>query len=224
MLIDQQGGRRSGRGGFLLAAVVGGLLVLLVSGGIDSLLPSFSNPFREETVDRTGPTLLQALEDLSEYRAAEGQFQVVVDVEDDTRFVPSVLKGERTTFLATGSVAASVDFSGLDADAIDVSADGGAVRVVLPRAVLSEPTVDPESSYVVDRDRGLLDRVGGAFSDDPTSERELYLVAEERLAEAAGEADLVARAEQNTELMLTTMLESLGYEQVTVTFEDDPRL
>lgn len=224
MLIDQQGGRRSRRGGLVIAAVAGGLVVLLVSGGLSGLLPSFPNLFREETIDRTGPTLLQALEDLSEYRAAEGQFQVVIDVEDDTQFVPSVLLGERTTFLATGSVAASVDFSGLDADAIEVSADGRTVRVVLPRAVLSEPTVDPESSYVVDRDRGLLDRVGGALSDDGSSDRELYVLAEERLAEAAGDADLVARAEQNTEQMLTTMLESLGYEEVTVTFEDDPRL
>lgn len=203
---------------------MGALLVVALSGGIWGLLPSFSNPFGEETVDRSQPALLKALEDLSEYRAAEGTFQVVIDVEKDTRFVPSIIKGERTSFLATGSVAASVDFSGLADDAIVVSDDGKSVRITLPRAVLSDPTVDPEGSYVLDRDRGVLDRIGSAFSDSPTSERDLYLLAGDKLAAAASEADLVQRAESNTEAMLEAMLESLGFEQVTIVFADDARL
>ena len=215
--------RGGGGGRLLLGVVIGVLAVLAVTGGITGLLPSFSNPFSSEETDRSQPALLQALEDLSEYRAAEGQFQVVIDVEDSTRFVPSILRGERTTFLALGTVGASVDFSALDEDAIVVSDDGNSVRVTLPRAVLSDPTIDPEGSYVLDRDRGLLDRVGSAFSDSPTTERELYLLAEDKLAVAASEADLVDRAEQNTEAVLQTMLEALGFEQVTVSFVDDPR-
>lgn len=223
-MLSQPAARRAGSGRLIVAALVGGLLVLAVSGGIAGLLPSISNPFSSETTDRSQPVLLQALEDLTEYRAAEGTFQVVVDVEESTRFVPSIIRGERTSFLATGSVAASVDFSGLGEDAVVVSDDGKSVRITLPRAVLSDPTVDPEGSYVLDRDRGVLDRIGSAFSDSPTSERELYLLAEEKLAVAATEADLVDRAESNTEDMLEAMLESLGFEQVTITFADDARL
>lgn len=214
---------RAGAGRLLVAAVVGGLAVVALSGGLRDLLPSFANPFREETVDRTQPTLLRALEDLSEYRAAQGTFQVVIDVEDDTRFIPSVIKGERTTFLATGTVAASVDFASLDGRAVTVSEDGTTVRVALPRAVLSDPTVDPEGSYVLDRDRGILDRVGSAISEDMSSERELYLLAEDELEAAAAEADLVARAEENTVDMLESLIGSLGYDRVLVTFADDPR-
>lgn len=223
-MLTQPAARRAGSARLLVAALVGGLVVFAIGRGISGLLPSLSNPFSEETVDRSQPTLLRALADLSEYRAAEGQFQVVLDVEEDTRFIPSVLKGERTTFLATGAVAASVDFTGLGDESIRVSEDGRSVSVTLPHAVLSEPTVDPEGSYVIDRDRGILDRVGSAFSDSPTSERELYLLAEEKLAAAATEADLVDRAEGNTEAMLETMLGSLGFERVTVVFADDPRL
>lgn len=222
-MLNEPAARRGGGGRLAVAALVGALAVLAIGGGISGLLPSLSNPFREETVDRSQPALLQALADLSEYRAAEGQFQVVLDVEEDARFLPSILKGERTTFLATGTVAASVDFSGLDEENIRVSEDGTSVSVTLPRAVLSDPTVDPEGSYVLDRDRGILDRVGGALSDNPTSERELYLLSEDKLAAAAAEADLVARAEANTEAMLETLLESLGFERVDVVFADDAR-
>ncbi len=203
------------------------MVVLLLGVGVTKLgdlLPSFGNPFATDSVDRSQPALLEAIEDLSEYRAATGQFQVIMDVEDDTRFVPSFIRGERTVFLAGGTVDASVDFAGLATDAIEVSDDGTSVTVRLPPARLSQPRIDPERSYVVDRERGLLDRAGSVFSDNPTSERDLYLLAEEKLSAAAAEADLVERAEANTRTMLESMLGSLGYSEVTVIFEDDPAL
>ncbi len=207
-------------------AVLGLVVVVLAVGFVrlGNLLPSFGNPFSSDTVDRTQPSLLQAIEDLSEYRAATGQFQVILDVEDDTRFVPSFIKGERTVFLAGGTVDASVDFSGLGEGAIDVSEDGQAVTVHLPHARLSEPRIDPERSYVVNRQRGLLDRAGSVFSDSPTGERDLYVLAQEKLAAAAADAALVERAEGNTRGMLESMLGSLGFRQVIVTFDDSKAL
>ncbi len=211
--------RRDGGAWARLVVVV--VVVLLAGAWLSDLLPSFGNPFGSDTVDRSQPTLLQALDDLSEYRAAVGQFQVIVDVEEDSRFLPSLVSGERTVFLAGGNVAASVDFSGLDEDAIDVSDDGSSVRVTLPHARLADPVVEPERSYVVNRERGLLDRLGSIVSDDPTSERDLYLLAADKLEVAAADAGLVERAEENTEKMLETLLGSLGYEHVTVVFSDD---
>ena len=212
--------RRSG----LALATLALVAVVLVVGltRVAGLLPSFGNPFASETVDRSQPTLLQAIEDLSEYHAATGQFQVILDVEDDTRFVPSFLRGERTVFLAGGTVDASVNFTGLGEGAISVSDDGRSATVRLPRARLSEPRVDPERSYVVSRERGLLDRAASVFSDSPTGERDLYLRAEDRLSTAAAEAGLVERAEANTRAMLESMLVSLGFEEVAVTFGGGP--
>lgn len=204
------------------------LVVLVLGWGVTRLagfipsFPSFANPFAGETVDRSQPALLQAIEDLAEYRAATGQFQVVIDVEDDTRFVPSFIRGERTVFLAGGTVDAFVDFAGLAEGAIDVSDDGSSVTVRLPPARLSEPRIDPERSYVVSRERGLLDRAGSAFADNPTGERELYLAAEGKLSAAAREAALVDRAEANTRAMLESMLSSLGFDDVTVVFGGGP--
>ena len=70
------------------------------------------------------------------------------------------------------------------------------------------------------RERGLLDRLGSVLSDNPTSERELYRLAQAKMQAAAASSDLAARAEQNTRAMLESMLRSLGYTQVTVTFRD----
>ena len=177
------------------------------------------NPFRSETVVRDHAAVLESLEDLSEYHAATGEYQVVIDIEDRTRYVPSFLKGERTTFLAQGSVDAMVDLGGLDAESVIV-ADDGSVTVLLPRATLDDPVVDHDASEVLDRDRGVLDRVSGAFADSPTSERELYLEAESRLDEAAARSELLDRAEENTAAMVKRLLRAAGFEQIRVVFTE----
>jgi Protein of unknown function (DUF4230) len=178
----------------------------------------YANPFRQERVDRTGPAVLMAIEDLSEYRAATGHFEVIVDLEEDSTYLPSFIRGERTLFVAAGSVDATVDFSGLREDAVEVSPNRQAVTLTLPSATLSDAVVDPEASHVFDRQRGLVDRLEGLFSDAPTTERDLYLLAEQRLQEAAAETELAATAERNTSLMLDGLLRSLGFTDVTVRF------
>jgi Protein of unknown function (DUF4230) len=208
----------------LLAGVVVLLAVLLAVSRLTDLRlwPSLPNPFASREVDRSQPVLLKTIEDLRVYKAATGNFQVLVDLEQGARGVPLAIKGERTLFVAAGSVDAEVDFSTIGRGAIEVSADGRSVRVTLPRAHLTRARIDPDRSYVFARQRGLLDRLGSVLSDNPTSERRLYQLAEDRLAAAAAESGLVERAEQNTRAMLQSMLRSLGYREVTVTFRDPP--
>jgi hypothetical protein len=213
--------RRSRLATLALAGVVL-VAVLAVAGRLGGLFPSLPNPFGTKTVDRSQPALLQSLADLSEYHAATGNFQVIVDTEKDARFVPSFVRGERTVYVAGGSVDAVVDFSQLDERSVQVSPDRTAVSIVLPAPTLAEPTVDPKQSRVVSRDRGVLDRIGSAFSDNPGGEHSLVLAAQQKMQEAAGQSDLQRRAEDNTRRMLEGLMRSLGYTSVTVTFSPSP--
>ena len=216
----RQGRRPRGRAAARLggAALVAVLVVIGADRALDSL-PSVDNPLQEQVIDRQRPALVLALADLSDYHAAKGTFQVVVDLEKDTPYVPGFVKGERTTYLAVGTVDGVVDFRGLGPDA--VTAEGESVVITLPAPTLAEADVDLERSRVVARDRGVLDRIGGALSDNPTSEREVALIAERRLDDAAAESDLLSRAEDNTRSMLTGLARSFGYTDVTVRFEGD---
>jgi hypothetical protein len=212
---------RRGLGSVLLAAAAVVALLLV----IPALIPSL-NPFKEETRDRSQPVLLKSLENLSEYRAASANMQVVVDVEQDTRLLPSWIKGERTLFVAAGTVDAAVDFGGLskDPEAVKVSGDRRSVTIVLPPPQLTEPRIDPDRSRVYDRDRGILDRVDDALSDRPGDEQPLYQLAETKLAEAAAaDPELLRTAEANTRSMLEGMLRGLGFERVTIEFRQ-PRV
>ena len=201
-----------------------GLVVLfgfLVVGWVKDLVPDFANPFKETTVDRTGPAVLRSVRNLHDFRAASGHFQVIVDVERDTRFVPSAIKGERVLFVAVGSVDAGVDFTGLGEDAVDVSGDRRSVTLELPHATFRDPELDFDRSYVYDRDRGAVDRLQSLFGSDPGDDSELYRLAEARLAEAARNGSgLLARAEQNTRLMLEGLLRALGFTKVEIVFAE----
>ena len=191
----------------------------LVSGffGLPSWL-SLKNPFIERRVERAHPAILDELISVSEYTAAAGTFSVLVDVERDVRFMPAVLAGERAKMLAVGSVEAVVDLTGIYECDIKIGATRRDVTVTLPQPGLSDVMIDHSATEVIDRDRGVLDRIGGMFTDSPTTDRDLLIAAERQLADAASTSQLLTMGEDNTRTMLDELLGDLGYDDVTVVF------
>ena len=198
------------------------LVILALVGGfmwVRGALPELDNPFAETRVDRTQPPVLVALRDVGDFHAAAGDFQVVVDLENDTK-LPSEVLGTRTLFVARGSVDAGVDLSRLGEDAVRLSDDGRAVTVTLPHARLYDAELDLDGSYTYERDEGVLNRIGGLFGGGDEYEREAMLAAEAKLDESArANGELVRRAEENTAAMIESLVRSLGVERVAVRFE-----
>jgi hypothetical protein len=176
------------------------------------------NPFTTETQDRSAPPVLLELRNLADFHAAQAQFEVTLDIEDDVQWVPSFLAGERVQFIAVGTVDAVVDFRALDAQSVVVDEDTDTVTVSLGAVRLERPVLDMEQSHVMNRDRGLINRLGGIFNDNPTSETRLFREAEEKIADSARQTELVERAQENVTLSLTALIRALGYENVVVEF------
>ncbi|MFD9614427.1 DUF4230 domain-containing protein [Streptomyces sp. NPDC004288] len=174
--------------------------------------------FGTQVKDRSGPAVLKSVQDLSRYEGAAGTYQVVVDLENDARFLPDAIRGTRTLYVANGSVGAYVELGGLGDGAVTVDADRTEATLRLPHAKLAAPALDPERSYAVSKQRGLLDRLGDLFSDNPASEQAVNVLAARRISDAARESGLTARAERNTTEMLQKLLRGLGFERVTVTY------
>jgi hypothetical protein len=208
--------RDAGRGGgFVLAlAAVGLTAMMLLAGKMFGFID-----FGTTEIDRSQPPLLVQLSNLSEYRAATSNFELVVDLEKDVKFLPDFVAGERSVMVAAGTVDAKVDFSGLTEQNIIVSDDRKSVMVHLPAPVLADPRVDNDRTQVVARQRGVLTRIGGVFSDQPVNDQKLYVIAEEKLRVAAEESQLRDLAQKNTQAMLEGLLRSLGFENITVVFD-----
>ncbi len=144
-----------------------------------------------------------------------GTFQQVLEIEDDVPWVPALIAGRETTFIAVGTVSAYVDLSGLIEDDLIVSDDGKSVKVRLPEPQLEKPNLDQKLSYVINQDRGALDRVADAI--ELPEQSQYYQDAEAKIAAAAEESQLRDQAAANTEAMLTGMFDALD---IQVTFLD----
>jgi hypothetical protein len=183
-----------------------------------NLIPKLRNPFATETTDRSGPVLLQSIQDLSRYVGAQGNFQVLVDLQENKRFIPDIFFNERTLFVGVGTVDAYVDFGGIGEESVVISPDGKSVDIKLPAAQLEKPSLDVDKSYVFAQERGLVNAIGDLVGTDPNKEAQLYQLAEDKIAQAAETSELRARAQTNTQLMLESLVRGLGFERVTVTF------
>lgn len=199
------------------AASVAALFVLYLIGSAVHLFPQLRNPFGETTTERSQPVVLKSIVDLSKYEAASGNFQVVVDVSS-SGILPSFLEGSDTMFIGVGSENAYVDFSHLKGDAVQVSQDRLSATLTLPHAQLDPAVLDVKESYVFAQQQGLFTRLNSFLSGNPNSQQAVYELAQKKIEQAAASSAVKADAERNTRTMLVSLLQSLGFKTVTVTF------
>ncbi|GGS77888.1 DUF4230 domain-containing protein [Streptomyces violaceus] len=203
------------------AKVVGALVLVLVvffAGIRLSVIPGLKDLFGTDTHDRSGPALLKSIQDISRYDAASGNFQVVVDLEKDARFLPDAIRGTRTLYVGAGTVDAYVDLGKVGENDVRVNGDRTSATLRLPHAQLGKPALDPDRSYAVSKQRGLFDRLGDLFSDNPNGEQAVQKLAVRHIGDAAKESELTARAEKNATGMLEGLLRSLGFKEVRVSY------
>ncbi|KOV96918.1 hypothetical protein ADK65_27180 [Streptomyces sp. NRRL B-1140] len=194
------------------------LLVVFFAGLRLSVIPGLKDLFGTETQDRSGPALLKSIQDISRYDAASGNFQVVVDLEKDAKLLPDAIRGTRTLYVGAGTVDAYVDLGKVGENDVRVNDDRTSATLRLPHAQLGKPALDPDRSYAVSKQRGLFDRLGDLFSDNPNGEQAVQKLAVRHIGDAAKESELTARAEANTTGMLEGLLRSLGFKEVRVSY------
>jgi hypothetical protein len=210
--------RQIGRLATLVAVIAAAVIAILLVLSTVHLLPQFRNPFAETTVDRSSPVVLKSISALSRYEAASGSFQVVVNLDQRTSWLPMFIEGTQTLFVGQGTDIAFVDFSKLKGSAIKVSHNRTQVAITVPRARLEPAVLNVQRSYVFAQQQGLLNRIGNFFSGNPNSQHQVYVLAQKKIQSAAQHSELLIQAQRNTRTMLIGLMHSLGFHQVTVTF------
>ncbi|MGH3417853.1 MAG: DUF4230 domain-containing protein, partial [Actinocrinis sp.] len=72
--------------------------------------------------------------------------------------------------------------------------------------------------YIFAQQQGLFTRLNSFLSGNPNSQQAVYELAQKDIEQAAAKSAVKADAERNTKAMLVSLLQSLGFKTVTVTF------
>lgn len=150
-------------------------------------------------------TIIREVQSLARLETIQYSVEKVITAELN-QGVLGPLFGDRLLFVAHGYVIAGVDLAALDTQ--DLLLEGGVLYVTLPEAEVFVATLDNDKSYVYDRDTGLFKK------SDKELETTARKAAEKAILDAALEDGILQQAQQNAEVYLERLFNSLGYLKV----------
>lgn len=158
---------------------------------------------------RLGPVTAQSLRELSELTTVEIIQYTTIEKGDDRGWL-NWAAGDQISMFVVASIGAGVDLEKLSADDIFADPETGEAVVRLPAAEITYIAPDTEATHVYNRETGLFTK------GNPDLERSARLAAEEVLLQQALDTGILDRAEGRAITVLESLIESLGYTDVTV--------
>jgi hypothetical protein len=157
-------------------------------------------------------TIVREVRSLARLETIQYTVEKVITAETQ-QGIFSFLFGDRLLLVAHGSVIAGVDLGKLTPDDVWLDEEGR-VYLRIPQAEIFVATLDNETTYVYDRETGLLTKGNVAL------EAEARKAAEEEIRAAAVEDGILAQAQVNAENFLFRFLRSLEFEDVIFASRD----
>lgn len=183
--------------------------ITTVNNALSTQVAQLMNP--TPTVIPDPITIIREVQSLARLETIQYSVEKVITAEIN-QGVFGPLFGDRLLFVAHGYVIAGVDLSQLEPDQLRL--EDGVLFVTLPEAEIFVATLDNDNSYVYDRETGILRK------SDQDLETTARHIAEQEIEKAALEDGILAQAQQNAEVYLERLLNTLGYEQVVFNYLD----
>jgi hypothetical protein len=161
---------------------------------------------RHDAIDISQPTVIASIQRLARLESVVYTMDKVVEGDRTSQYLPDVLTGDKLLMVVHGQAVAGVDLSQVQAS--NVLIDGRSVIVTMPRAELLSVSLDNSKTRVYSRITGLL------VPADPNLESEVREKAEADLRQSALDSGILTTAEGNARATLTTLLHSLGFQQI----------
>lgn len=162
---------------------------------------------RRDAINISRPTVIASIQRLARLESVVYTMDKVVEGNRSSEYLPDFLMGDKLLLVVHGQAVAGVDLSQIEAGNVQI--DGRSVNVTLPPAQLLSVSIDNSKTRVYSRTTGLLVPV------DPNLESEVREKAEADLRQSALDSGILTTAQGNARATLTTMLRSLGFQQIT---------
>jgi hypothetical protein len=198
----------------ILGVVVGVLIALLAVPAVvrhvgASMRSRISMAFlgRHDTIDISRPTVIASIQRLARLESVVYTMDKVVEGDRSSQYLPDFLTGDKLLLVVHGQAVAGVDLRQVQASGVEI--DGRSVTITMPAAELLSVSLDNSKTRVYSRLTGLL------VPTDPNLESETREKAEADLRQSALDSGILTTAEGNARATLTTLLHSLGFQQIT---------
>ncbi|HZD45244.1 MAG TPA: DUF4230 domain-containing protein [Acidobacteriaceae bacterium] len=199
----------------LLLGILLGLLVALVAvpAAVRHVGASMRNRIslaflgRHDAIDISQPTVIASIQRLARLESVVYTMDKVVEGDRTNQYLPDILTGDKLLLIVHGQAVAGVDLSSIQASNVQI--DGRSVTIAMPAAQLLSVSLDNSKTRVYSRITGLL------VPADPNLESEVREKAEAGLRQSALDSGILNTAEGNARATLTTLLHSLGFQQIT---------
>jgi len=199
----------------LLLGILLGLLVALVAvpaavrhvGASMRSRVSLAFLGRRDAIDISQPTVIASIQRLARLESVVYTMDKVVEGDRTNQYLPDILTGDKLLLIVHGQAVAGVDLSSIQASNVQI--DGRSVTIAMPPAQLLSVSLDNSKTRVYSRVTGLL------VPADPNLESEVREKAEAGLRQSALDSGILNTAEGNARATLTTLLHSLGFQQIT---------
>jgi hypothetical protein len=167
---------------------------------------------RQLAVTDQGPAVIASIHRLQRLETVNYSMDKIVEGAKENTYLPDFLAGDRLLLVVHGQVIAGVDLGKLKPQdvTIDESAKVRTVHVKMPDPEIFVTTLDNAGTHVYSRATGLL------VPEDSNLESETREKAIEEVKQAALDGGILNKARDNARETLTTLLQGLGFQQITV--------
>lgn len=190
--------------GFLLGLLTATLLIALV------WWLSARPGSRIVRIDASRPSVVSQIQKLQRLETVVFGMDKIVVGERESKYLPRFLAGDRLLLIVFGEVTAGIDLSRVQANDVDIDPEGPVIRLTIPAPEILSTRLDNERTRVYSRETGLFSRV------DPDLETDARREAERQVRQAAVEGGILDTATKNARVTLSSFLQGLGFEHVTV--------
>jgi hypothetical protein len=200
---------------FLLALVLGAAaLALFLRHATTGIMAGLADRIigRSTTYDTSVPAVVRRIQHLSRLESVVYSLDTIVEGSKSSAVLPDLIAGDRILLVVHGQAIAGIDLSQLKPEDVRITESNGvrSIHVTLPASQLFLTSLDNQHTRVYARSTGILVPV------DPNLEAETRAKAEQQLQQTALADGILDAARKNARATITTLLYSLGFQQVDV--------
>jgi hypothetical protein len=200
--------------GFVLALILGAAALAIfvrhaTTGALGRIATLITG--RSTSYDTSVPVVVEKIQRLSRLETVVYSLDTVVEGDRSSPMLPDALAGDRILLVVHGQSIGGIDLAQLKPEDVRIDASAHSIHVTLPPSQLFVTTLDNQHTRVYARTTGLLVPV------DQNLESDTRAKAQDQLQKAALSDGILDAARKNARATVTTLLYSLGFQQVDVT-------